>query len=70
MKVTNEYGKEIAPCIVSKVKHALKLKDRWPTNDKKCSKVYWENTCELVGKADKKTSQEIDEAKKLFNKYI
>jgi hypothetical protein len=49
MPILNNNGKQIAPCIVSKVRHALKVPNRYRSNDKKCSKFYWDNTCDIIG---------------------
>jgi hypothetical protein len=42
--------KQISPCIVSKAKYALGLKQSIPNQkkDKKCSRVYWSNTIEAI----------------------
>lgn len=70
MTKLNKNGKQIAPCIVSKVKHALKVPNRYKFNDKKCSRHYWDQTCETIGKLNGKTNSEIEKAKKLFGQYI
>lgn len=40
---------EIAPCIISQVRFALKLKTQVPSNKKACSDSYWNETVEIVG---------------------
>lgn len=34
-------NKQISPCIVSKAMYALGITSKKPTNNKKCSIVYW-----------------------------
>jgi hypothetical protein len=41
MDVFKETKKQISPCIAAKVKYALKLKNKKPSNIKKCSYKYW-----------------------------
>lgn len=45
-------GKQISPCIVSKVRHALQLKSKRPFNDKKCTDSYWVKTINQVIKLE------------------
>ena len=42
--------KQIAPCIVSKARYFLKLKNIKPNNKKICSQNYWERTVETLSR--------------------
>lgn len=70
MPIFNDNDKQIAPCIVSKVRHALKVPNRYKFNEKKCSRHYWDQTCEIIGKINGKTTTEVEKAKKLFSLYM
>jgi hypothetical protein len=41
-------GAEIASCILSKGRFALKLKLTTPNNSKTCSKSYWDETIDIL----------------------
>lgn len=59
--------KEIAPCIVSKAKYALKLKTEKPFNKKSCSENYWKRTVfEVSRKFEIKDNNIIHNANNLF----
>jgi hypothetical protein len=60
--------KEIAPCIVSKVKVALKLPNKYRGNIKSCSSNYWNDVCEIIGKYNLCSQTKINLAKKKYNK--
>lgn len=55
----NSNKKEIAPCIVSKVKYALGLKRSKPINYKKCSANYWNEVVEVVAEHNSVTNVNI-----------
>jgi hypothetical protein len=60
-------GKEMSPCICSKVKYALGLKHIRPNNKKQCTQEYWNKIVDYFGKLESKNKEEIESAKqKLF----
>lgn len=59
-------GKELAPCIVSKVKYTLNVPNRYRGNKKSCSYNYWNDACEIIGKHYKCSSKSIKTAKSKF----
>ena len=67
MKYKRNNGSEIAPCIVSKVKHALGLISALPRNNKKCSKKYWDEAIDIVVA---KYSINTADAKSQYYNYI
>jgi hypothetical protein len=52
-------GRQIAPCIVAKVRYALLLTRRKPVNSKKCSQAYWEETVDYVFKQNNVTNENV-----------
>ena len=68
MKFPN--GKQISPCILSKVRHALDLKKEHPQNSKTCSKDYWNNVCRLIGKKMRLSPKQIEDAIEDYNHYM
>lgn len=66
----DERGKEISPCIVSKIKHALNVKNRYRYNSKRCSIDKWKEICNLIGKKNNKTKAEINKAIAKYSVYI
>lgn len=63
--------KEIAPCIVSKVRYALKIKSEKPNNKKPCSQEYWKRTVfEVAEKFGIKENNRIQNAISLFADLI
>ena len=48
-----------APCIVSKAKMALQLKNRYKGNNKKCSDEYWENVVKKLAANNNVTDDKI-----------
>ncbi|AUD06844.1 hypothetical protein CWM47_36335 [Spirosoma pollinicola] len=66
MKITHE-GKELAPCIVSKAKYALELKDQSPCNQNPCSEAYWEKTVVIVGRHYNLDDNTINNAIEMYN---
>jgi hypothetical protein len=63
-------GREISPCIVSKVRHALTLKTIHPQNNKTCSLRYWIEVCETIGSLERKTEEEIQIAIDNYRYYM
>ena len=58
-------GKQISPCILSKVKYALGITNRKPKNNKKCSINYWNMLVENLGKYYRIDKQEIQSVKNM-----
>jgi hypothetical protein len=69
-KIYNNRNSEIAPCIISKVKKALKLKEKEPNNTKNCSLEYWNEAVDIVGKINNCNSDTIRLAKENYNLFI
>lgn len=65
-----EDGTQLSPCICSKVRHALGLKQTPPNNDKRCSPLYWIEICERMGHANDLDMGTINNAIALFDQYI
>ena len=42
-------GADFSPCIISKARYKLGLKNIAPNNHKKCSRIYWNEACTVVG---------------------
>lgn len=68
MKFPN--GKQISPCIISKVRHALGLKKIHPQNNKTCSTTYWNNVCRLIGNKMGVSQSQIENAIEDYNHYM
>lgn len=68
-KLKRNNGSSIAPCIISKAKYALRLKAKKPINTKSCSRKYWEEVIEIVGKEAELNEEIIYNAKKMHNKF-
>lgn len=47
--LTDDLGKQLSPCICSKVKYALGLKEK-AKNNKKCTQTYWNKVVDMLGK--------------------
>lgn len=65
-----EDGTQLSPCICSKVRHALGLKQTPANNDKRCSLLYWTEVCERMGNACHLEVETINNAIALFHQYI
>jgi len=63
-------GKELSPCIVSKMKHALGLKLERPINKKRCCKQYWEQAAKAVGNQHGVANDTIAAAARSYANYI
>ncbi len=70
MNFFRENGAALAPCIISKVKHALNAPNRYIYNEKRCSVFYWEDACDIIGAYYHKTLKEISIAKNNYSHYI
>lgn len=66
--IVDQNEKQLAPCIVAKVRHALGLTGKQPTNNKRCSPQYWERTCRVVGRG--LPQAKITRAIVLYGRYI
>lgn len=67
----DEKGYELAPCIVSKAKHALKLPNRYTKNIKTCSTEYWCRVIDLLASEYNITDiKRINRAKKSTHYYL
>ena len=64
------HGKTISPCILSKVRHALRIVKQDPQNNRTCSPGYWRAVCETVAKKHGKTHVEIAEAIQDYDHYM
>ena len=68
--LTRKNGKQLSPCIIAKVKHALNLVDKKPINKKTCSEEYWHNTVIIVAeKYHVKSKSQIEKAKQSMKLY-
>ena len=56
-----ENGAQIAPCIVSQIRYALRLKIQPANNSKQCSDTYWNEAALIIGNANNKNIIEIQE---------
>jgi len=56
-------GKQVSPCICSKVRFALGLKHERPSTIKTCSQEYWNNVVEYLGNNQNLSRTKIDSAK-------
>lgn len=63
-------GPRFSPCIISKVKHALGVPNRYNFNNKRCSLQYWKKVCQFVGALNDKTQKEINTAFTKFENYM
>ena len=68
--IKNKNGKQLSPCIISKVKNALNISNSHRGNKTKCSKAKWDEVCEIIGEKSNLTHQAIRIAKNKFNEYI
>jgi hypothetical protein len=68
--IKNKNGKQLSPCIISKVKSALNIKNRHRGNKTNCSKTKWDEVCEIIGKKSNLTDQAITVGKNKFNEYV
>jgi len=68
--LTFENGKQISPCIASKVRFALGLKMTEPQNDKTCSSEYWLKVVQRIGELNNLNSESIDKAKGMYKTLI
>ncbi|OQP60369.1 hypothetical protein A3860_33865 [Niastella vici] len=66
--VLDQNGKQLSPCIVAKVRHALGLTNKRPTNNKRCHPDYWERTCGEIGKGQ--PQEEIQRVIDLYLEYM
>jgi hypothetical protein len=66
----NWEGYLLAPCIISKVKHALNVPNRYKGNNKKCSYKYWVKTVTLIGDEFGLSSQQRQKGNDKFKKYM
>lgn len=66
--IKDHNGIGLAPCIVTKVRHALGLTDKHPINNKRCRPDYWERTCRVIGMG--LPESEINRVINLYDQYI
>lgn len=57
---------QISPCIAAKVKYALNISNRKPSNTKKCSRTYWVKAIETFSQEQNISIKIKEEA---YNKY-
>lgn len=62
--------KQIAPCVISKARFALGAKTNKPTNQKRCSKIYWDNAIDTLCEIDPKLNPNKQNAKEMYNQLI
>jgi hypothetical protein len=63
-------NKQISPCIASKAKYALKLKESKPSNSKQCSLNYWLKVIDSIAYKYSVSGNLIEESKSKFNLLI
>lgn len=63
-------SKQLSPCICSKVRYALEIKSKPPSNNKRCSKEYWDKVVDKLGKDYGETSTKIKIAKDKYSKLV
>jgi hypothetical protein len=68
-RLKNRNQKEISPCIASKVKHALGVKNRFSGNNTTCSEQKWFEVCELLGNMNGCSKLKIETAKTRYSIY-
>ena len=61
---------QISPCILSKARYALRLKEGRPINTKTCSYTYWCKVLETLTNQNNLSVKTLKEAKQLFNVLI
>ena len=66
----NNTSKQISPCIVAKARFALDNQRNQPTNQKRCSKEYWDNVIDTLCKNDPTLKTNIVSAKEMYNQLI
>lgn len=63
-------GSQIAPCIISKVKNALNVENRYEANSKKCTREYWEEVVTIIGDKYSMNWEQKEKAKDKYKKYM
>jgi hypothetical protein len=61
---------QISPCIATKAKFALNLKQNKPTNTKTCSYDYWCKVIETFSSLNNLSNKTAEEAKNKFKSLI
>ncbi len=69
-KLRKNNGASVSPCIRAKVCYALGITDVKPINSKSCSKEYWEDIVDIVGRFNNNSRIEIANAKNSFIELI
>jgi hypothetical protein len=62
-------GAQVSPCTIAKVRDSFLGANNFNRNQKKCSKVYWEEVCDKLGTLLNKSSEKIHNAKMNFRLY-
>lgn len=63
-------GKQISPCIAAKARYALNNERNKPTNQKRCSKDYWNKVIETLCEKDPSLGQNKEKANNDYNNLI
>lgn len=48
-------GKQLAPCIIAKVRDAFAFGSNYHSNRKHCALKYWIRTCDTIGRIERKS---------------
>jgi hypothetical protein len=70
MKPITIKDKQIAPCIISKARYALKISINKPINKKGCKKAYWIKVVDHLAPESPLNQQQIEEVKNSYERYI
>jgi len=68
--ILDQNGKQLAPCIISKVRDAFASGSNYRSNTKHCAQKYWCKTCNAIGKIEKRSLADIIRVKNLYIRYI
>jgi hypothetical protein len=70
MPLLDANGKQLAPCVVSKAKHALNIPNGYNGNIKRFSLDYWIKTVNVVAKYHRLSQTQINAAINNYNHYL
>lgn len=62
-------GAQFSPCVIAKVRDAFAGAQNYNRNNKKCSRLYWDEACEILGNSLNKTVTDIDCVKSQYQLY-